>query len=214
MTAEVANRTSTKVLPIPPSPGVVTTLRGAIWPHRGHTDPAVPVEGIRDRILTLWPTDVPTLSVPGRSRPAVDPFHFANPARLNQLHGSPVKLVGMDLIAHPGNDSNIFSNLRDLSRLPDIVSERLLAIDMLAHLHRHDGAVGMHVVRSGNRHRVNLVALLGEHLPKILIDGCVRTYLFNSQRTFEVHIAEGDVLLVIVRRHGLDVAEPFSVRAD
>ena len=72
----------------------------------------------------------------------------------------------------------------------------------------------MHVVRCGNRYRVNLVAPLGEHLPKVLIDGCVRTHLFNSQRTFEVHIAEGDVLLVIVSRHGLDVAEPSPVRAD
>ena len=68
----------------------------------------------------------------------------------------------------------------------------LLHIDVLAHLHRQHGDREVHVVRRRNRHAVELVAQIFEHLAVVLVDLRARIAVDGVAKTAAVHIAQAD----------------------
>ena len=91
--------------------------------------------------------------------------------------------------------------------------QRLLAVDVLAHLHGHDGGRGVRVVGRADRHGVDLLAHLVEHLAVVDVtfwpSGTSRACRLASVL---VDVAEGDDVAEVA---GLvDVAGALAADAD
>ena len=76
---------------------------------------------------------LPRLQAPGAADPHVHFAHRADGAALNHFHHAPVVLARVNLHAHLRGDFGS-TPLRGRARLPDVVRERLFAIDVLASL--------------------------------------------------------------------------------
>ena len=77
-------------------------------------------------------------------------------------------LGGAALVAHLGGDARLRRDPGHRPRLPHVVGQGLLAVDVLAGLHREDRGVGVEVVRSGDQDGVDRLLLL-EHHPEVLV---------------------------------------------
>ncbi len=82
-------------------------------------------------------------------REGVDLFDFADGSHVDELDGKALGEVGGNLDAHLRHHALVTCTLHHLTALPQIVRQRLLAIDMFAHLHRRGRHHRMHVIRRG-----------------------------------------------------------------
>lgn len=153
-------------------------------------------------------------SVSRRWNPALHGLYFSDATGLHNLNGGAVEFVRMDLVSEAGDDAGLLRHFHHLAILPDIVRHRLLAVDVLAELHRADRTVGVHVVRGRNGNGIDLVSFFRKHFPEVLVDRRLGAELFHVQGALRIDIAKGDILLVVVGRHRLDVTETFSVGPD
>ena len=80
----------------------------------------------------------------------------ANGASLHQQHRHAVEARGVNLDAHLRDDALEAGQLSQLSRFVEVMSQRLLAIDILAQLQRGHGDGRMHVVGGGDVYRVEM----------------------------------------------------------
>ena len=63
---------------------------------------------------------------------------------------------------------------------------------MLAEFHGRKGGNGVHVVRGGDHHRVDLVLVLGEHLAVVGVAGDVLVFVEVCTGPALIHVAHGD----------------------
>ena len=173
MAAEIAHRAVAEIPPaIPPRP---REIRRVIRPLRRGAEPEVPVQVRRDRHLLLEPVDDlnavveavrlvellgrrGVLQTPGAIRPDVDLVHRADHAGIENFLDRPPRRRGVALVAHLRGKLRIFRRrLADQARFPDVVGERLLAIDVLAVRQRQIRGERVRVLRRGHHDRVEVI---------------------------------------------------------
>ncbi len=124
----------------------------------------------------------------------------------DDLH-CPAQAVGSRaLIAHLRGDLHLLGRLAHVPGLGDRVRQRLLAVDVLAHVHRHQAGRRVRVVRRADGDGVDLLAHLVEHLAVVEVRFRVvlslprpRLDLFGVAQVFQgvvemvlVDVADGD----------------------
>ena len=82
----------------------------------------------------------------------------------------PNAVARVALIAHLGRQSGFLGDSGHQAGFPDVVRQRLFAIDVLAVAHRKDGDVGMQMIRRGAQDGVDGLLLL-EHFAEIHVVG-------------------------------------------
>src|SRR6185436_16343110 len=115
--------------------------------------------------------------------PGMDFLDVTDGAVPDQLASLADEIAGVTLIAHRGGNAGFLRDTRDLPRHPDVVRERLLAIDMLFEAHRADAHVGMQVIGRGAKNCIDGLLLL-QQVTKILVS-----------RDFVIWRLRGEVLL-------------------
>jgi hypothetical protein len=111
------------------------------------------------------------------------------------------------LDAHLGDDLLRAGRLGQLARLPHVVGERLLAVDVLSEVDREHRRGGVGVVRRADVDAVDLAAHLGEELPVVAVELRVGELLRRRVEALLVDVAERDDL------HGGMLGDVAQVRA-
>ena len=91
-----------------------------------------------------------------RIDPGMDSFDFSDGSFLDELHTSAIVFVGVDLVAHPGDDFGLCCQEFHLPGFPNIVSKGFLTMYVYTSSHGVHGNDGMHVVWSGDGYGINL----------------------------------------------------------
>ena len=105
---------------------------------------------------------------PRVAAPGVHFLHGADRAVLDPLDRLAMPLARAAEVAHLRRDARFLCDARHQTRLTDVVRERLLAIDVLARLHRENRDVGVQVVGRGDEDGVDGLLLL-EHDPEVFV---------------------------------------------
>ena len=109
----------------------------------------------------------------GEGRRAAPGVHLADGtdgAVPDPLGGLAMPLGRAALVAHLRGDARLPGDPGHGAGFRDVVGQRLLAVDVLAGLHREDRDVGVEVVRGGDEDGVDRLLLL-QHHPEVLVDG-------------------------------------------
>ena len=149
--------------------------------------------------------DIRTLQSPFRSGIDIEDYQLDPVVRAIQMPRVNLLHTGLDdfhraaqaglcaaLVAHLGGEFVFAGEIAHDAGFPDGLGERLLAVDVLAHAHCHDARHAMDVVRSRDRHRVDLLVHFLEHDAEILEfrrGGKVRGHLVERA---VIHIAQGN----------------------
>src|SRR3984957_1170990 len=129
------------------------------------------------------------------------------------LH-QPYTVTGRTLVAHLRHDLIPLCGFGQCSGFVDIMRHRLLYIHMLVQLHGRKRRHRMYIVGSGHRYRVEMLVLLVQHLPEILIIFCLGIFLNGSRRLAIIDIAEiGDIDLAAAIKI-LEVVMTFAAGAN
>src|SRR3954447_2973044 len=140
VTAEIAH---CSVAEIPPAiPFWARKINTVIRPLWRRSEPKIPIQPRRDRLRFCRafsdPHDVLetfggflALSAPGASDPDVSFLDGPDEPALNEFYHAAIVICSVNLNAHLGGDFRLRCGFADLTRFPDIVGERLLAIDVL-----------------------------------------------------------------------------------
>src|SRR5262249_30993638 len=138
--AEIAHRAAAEIPPaIPFRTGEVDRMER---PRRCRAQPEIPVETRRNRLLflrTFGDVDnvlvlvrsLLALQAPRARHPDVGLAHRTDDTALDQFDDAAIVLAGVNLNAHLRGDLALHRLLANLARLPDVVCERLLAVDVL-----------------------------------------------------------------------------------
>ena len=131
---------------------------------------------------------------------------LADQAGLHPLAGEADTLGRAALIAHLGHDPGGFGGGMEASHLGEATAHRLLDVDVLLRGDRGHRDREVHVIRSRNRHGVDLVRHLLEHHAEILepfgvfqpirVGPSLLAAGDSGATAFFVHIAQRDELLV------------------
>ena len=100
-------------------------------------------------------------------RPDVKFERLADESGLDHLNRTPQAVAGAALVPHLGGDVFLGGHAAKLTGFEDGLRERLLAVDVLAQVHRRHGCGAVQVVRSGNRDRIDGLVHFREHLAEI-----------------------------------------------
>jgi hypothetical protein len=138
----------------------------------------------------------------------------ADDALLDHRLGGELRLVGGDLNPHLRGNTVLARGERQRSRLADRNRERLLHVDRLPHRHRRHRDWRVHVI--GRRHveRVDLGALLSEHLAPVLVHARIREEGLDLCRTGQVRVGHRDEREVRMARERADVRQRLTGRPD
>ncbi len=215
MGAHIAHRPRPEIPPAPPGERMIGRVIGA--PGR-RPEPDIPVDGARagrelGRGLDPLRPDRPV-------RPDVDLGHRADGPVPDPLVEEPGAFLGVPLVAHLGDDVHLLRGLGQHPGFLDRVGQRLLAVDVLAALHRRHGDDGVGMVGRGHGDRVQ-VLLFVQHLAEVavlggliilgLLLGRVLRVLQQPGHHLVVDVAEGDDVL---GADALDVAGAAAPGAD
>ena len=205
----------------------------AVRPHGPRAEPEVPVEpgGLDGRPLAR--PDVRGCA--RRAAPGVHFTHGADRAVLDPLDGLAMPLARTAVVTHLRRDLGLLRDPRHDARLTNVVRERLLAVHMLARLHRKDGDVRVQVIGGGDEDGVNRLFFL-EHDPEVLVHrtGMIRGLGGIVLFDFRLHraasrfaavvprgqvplvgrIGERDDLAVLFLEEGARVGPPLAAGAD
>ena len=186
------------------------------------SEPQVPIQSGRNRLCfgrpVLHKHDVAGLfgircaavPSPGATDPDVNFAHGADRSRLNQLNHAAVVVAGMDLRAHLRGDLGPSSGLSNDARFPDVVSQRLFAIHVLAELQCRKRGKGVRVFTGTDNDGVELVGMVVE-LAKVGQSACPGMCFGSPTEVIGVDIAQRNDVL---RRHRLQVARASSTGAN
>ena len=137
---------------------------GEVGARGSDAEPLVPVDrrgdvgGALRTIVDLPPPHRPRL-------PGVNFLHLPDRAVMNELDGRPVGRMRLDLIPHLRHDLEALGRLAHLPGLEDGVREWLLALDVLAEMHRRQAGAGMHVIGGGNDDGIEKLRLVEKPAP-------------------------------------------------
>ncbi len=196
MADPVAQETAAIGAPATPGTGEEGVVIGAC---RRRTLPQIPIQSGRHR----WPFAVDlretidlAIAAVRRAAAGMDLGDVADGPVPYPFHEGPDGVGGMSLVAHL-RDQLAFRRLGpQRPHLGHGMRQGLLAIDVLAGLHRRHGDHRMGVVGRAHQHRVDPVAHLIQHLPVVLVSPRLREALEGPGGTAFVHVAEGDDVLV------------------
>ena len=140
---------------------------GAGPSHRSQSSPLGSGDGLLGRSLDEDDVFVSLgrllrLPAPGPPHPDVHLVHRPDGAGLDQLDDAPVVVAGVDLGSHLGRDLGLGGGLADDAGLPDVVGQRLLAIDVFAQLQGRQGGEGVGVLGRAHDDRVELAGVVVE----------------------------------------------------
>ncbi len=171
--AEVAHRAVADVPPaVPPRPG---EIRLVVRPRRRRTEPQIEVVGCRNRHLFLEPFDDldavvepvrlvellrrrGVLEAPRAVRPDVHLANRTDHAGHEDFFDRPARRRRVALVAHLRRQIRVLrSRLANEPRFPDVVGERLLAVDVLAVRQRQIGRKRVCVLGGGDHDGVEVV---------------------------------------------------------
>ena len=179
-------------------------------PLGGDAEPEVPIQSGRNRILfrnrgeALRP-----------HRPVAPGVHFGDVADIavpDDLGALPRAFVGIALVAHLGRDLVFRGRLPQLARLPNRAYQRLLHVNVLAALHTPHSGCGVHVIRRGDDHGIDVLAFLIQHLAEVPELRRVFEALEGGGGAAVVHIAERHD--VFRGRRSRDVGGALAAGAD
>jgi hypothetical protein len=85
--------------------------------------------------------------------------------------------------------------LSHLSNLAQVMSQRLLAVNMFAKLDRRQNHSGVGVIRCGDNDAIDRVLNGIEHLPEVLEGLCLRILLTSLGPARNIHVAESHNIL-------------------
>ena len=121
------------------------------------------------------------------------------PDRISSTPGAEAQ-GGRPLVAHLGGDLPLDGGLAHQAGLVRRVGQRLLAVDVLPHPHRHQGGGGVGVVGGADHHGVDLWTHLFEQLPEVAVRLRVGKRLGLLPEALAIDVAKGH-----------DVAQPADV---
>src|SRR5207248_4789668 len=129
-----------------------------VRPRRPRPQPQVPVQAGRYRLVVFGPAG--ELRVPALGPdPGVDLAHRADRPGRDPLDRTADALGRVPLVAHLRGDAGLLRHLGDVPGLPEVVGQRLLAVDVLARAHGDGRDVGVQVVRRGAQDGVDRLLL-------------------------------------------------------
>ena len=156
--------------------------------------PVVPVRGLG------------ILQSPRAVRPHMDLAHRTDDAGHEDFLDRAPRGQGVALIAHLRRQLRVLrGGLADEPGLPDVVGERLLAVDVLAVRQRQIGGERVRVLRGRDDDGVEVVRVV-EDAPEIVELLGARKTLRRGVHGGLVHVAENDDVLVRMRRRGVGAA--------
>ena len=211
MATEVTHGAATEVHPVAPFERMVD-VRRELAGLRG-AEPEVPIHASGHGARSGRGGHV-GVTIAGIGVPGVHGEDFADATGLDELHAGAVFFRGVNLVTHLGPHLGFRGLQAKLTRLPDGVRERLLAVDVLAHAHGDHGRQRMHVVGRRNGHGVEAVTEPGEHLAPVAVMRHAGVLLINLGEAASIDVAEADEMGLGVRGAFVDVGFAFAVDAD
>ena len=154
-----------------------------------HTDPVIPVECGGDGVGALG------------QRIGIAPLLFAermhfldlaDGAALDQLDGGLVLAGGMNLDAHLGDQVLLLRHGGEHVDFVDAVRHGLLLVDRKPEAHGGHRHGRVHVVWRAHAYRVEVVVLLGEHLPPVLVHARFGRALLLLLQLRRIHFGDTD----------------------
>ena len=137
---------------------------GEVGARGSDAEPLVPVDGWGNvgrafgAIVDLPPAHRPRL-------PGVNFLHLPDRAVMDELDGRPVGGMRLDLIPHLRHDLEALGRLAHLPGLEDGVGEWLLALDVLAEMHRRQARARVHVIGGGDDDGIEKLRLVEKPAP-------------------------------------------------
>ena len=211
-------------------PRIVALLTGLVRAlevaHLGGGEPGIPVKtvlhlvggtlGCRGGGETLRPH--------GTVRPDMNFLDLAEDAGLENLRAAAQAVEGAALVAHLHADAAVAGGAVEVVEFPQRAHERLLDVDVDAHLHRGNRDRSVHVVGARNRHRVDAdSACVVEKLTIVGVEGNLgkierRAHLLElslrGRNLLGVGIADRDELGLAGLDHGIPVGKALAHNAD
>ena len=121
--------------------------------------------------------------------------------------------AGAALIAHLRDELSLLGHFPQIARLIDGLRQRFLAKYSLVPLHGRRRHNRMHMIRSRNRHRIDPIAHLIQHLAEIFVKLRARIFFRLSLVSLgtRIHVAQRDDVLAGA---GIGVAPAFTADSD
>ncbi|OQC24994.1 MAG: hypothetical protein BWX70_02536 [Verrucomicrobia bacterium ADurb.Bin070] len=190
MAADVAGPAGAEILPGAPLDGMIDVRR--VFARRCGAQPEIPRQMRRRRLALGRPrADEPIIVDRARAVGAEDDvLDRADHAFTQPLHGHTVAHAGGKLGAELGHDSGLTGGLCQQAALGHIVAERLLAVDVLAGAHGRERDRQVHVIRHRGVDRINLIALLGQHLAPVCVAAGFRHKFRRFLEMVRVHVTD------------------------
>ena len=135
-----------------------------IWAGSCRAQPQVPIKRLGNRVGAG--IGCPVIA-PALIRPRIHLADFADNALLQKINSHPVRIGRVTLNPHLRDQVLFLSKRCQFVSLGNFVRQRLLTVDRLAHIHRHQSSGIMSMIRGGDHHPVNLVAERTQHLTVI-----------------------------------------------
>ncbi len=182
----------------------------AVGPLGGRSEPEVPRQAGRHGGRQLRALDrlVPVFA--GPVGPAMDFADGADRAVAEDFDDSPRTAERVPLVSHLRDDVHFAGNLAHPPGFVNRMRERLLTIDVLAQLHRHDAGRSVMVIGCGDNDRIDVLALF-EHLAVVFVLGDARILLVSFGGAIVIGVAQRDDILLGAPR---DIDLPLSAGAD
>ena len=160
----VAQAAIAKVPPLLPD-GAAAQVAGVKWALGGRAQPQVPIQ-VLGHLGRLGGASRPLRLAHPRA-PDVHFLDLADRLRLDQFHDAPIGVASVNLRAHLRGHLGPVVGLADRAGFVHRMGHRLLAVHVLAKLHRRHRRQRMVVVRRADDHGVDVFLL--EHLPPVAV---------------------------------------------
>ncbi len=164
-----------------------------IRPFGCGAQPQFPVQR-RGDVRLRWSPGARVILLPLHADPGVNFLDLADYAFLQQPRSQPVFKVGVNLVSHLRDELFLFGEQPHLTRFPDRVRQRLLAITVFAAIHGEHRGRSVHVIGGRHDDGIELVAQLLDHLAVIGEVGDARKMLVDLIKPVRIDIAESDEL--------------------
>ena len=164
MASHVTEGSGAEVVPSSPLEGMVDV--GSKRPVGRHSEPQVPVQGLRWRFRGRGTANA--LGPDGAVGPGVGALDLAEQALLNEVDESPVAGPVMMLVSHLGGDAGPGCGGGYPAGLVNGAGEGLLGITADSPLQGSHGDWGVHVIRGGDGHSIKIFLFL-QHDPPVCI---------------------------------------------
>src|SRR5436305_8340274 len=155
MASHVAKGASAVIDPASPFEWLIVWVIGAL---RGRPKKEIPMNVRGNRRRGSWP--VHALGPDRAIAPDMNLMNRADSPALDYFDRPTQPAFGASLVSHLRRNFVFGRGLAHEPRFINRVRERLLAIDMFAHAHRHNTRGGMMMVRSRDDHRIHVLHLL------------------------------------------------------